>query len=117
MIASANSEMRAGANGAATFVLFFVQALVSLAASAVTFFDGMSVGPCVTTCDYDLKWFAFAFTPTVALWMFVVAVVANIVLRIARPGRLTWWIPAVGIVVGLTALLVSLRAADIAMAV
>ena len=109
--------MRAGADGAATFVLFFVQAFVSLAASATTFLDGMSVGPCVTTCDYDLKWFAFSFTPIVALSTFVVAVVANIVLRIARPGRLTWWIPAVGIAVVLTALFVSLRAADVAMAV
>jgi len=109
--------MKSGADFAATTVLLVLQALVSLFAVAVTFLDGLSVGPCVSTCDYDLKWFAFALTPIVALTALVIVVGGLGVLRFRRSRRLRWWIPAVGLVVVVLALLASLNLADFAMRV
>jgi hypothetical protein len=115
--AGTRGEMKSGADFAATTVLLVLQALVSLFAVAVTFLDGLSVGPCVSTCDYDLKWFAFALTPVVALTAFVVVIVGLGVLRFRRSHLLTWWIPAAGLVVVMVALFISRNAADIAMRV
>lgn len=112
-----DDEMRSSADRAATAVLIALQIIGSLFAVAVTFLGGMSVGPCVETCDYDLKWFAFALTPVVALAALVAVVVAVVVLRMLRPNRLAWWIPALGIALVGCALTVSLISADVAMRV
>ena len=117
MTTDTRGEPKSGADFATTTVLLVLQALVSLFAVAVTFLDGLSVGPCVSTCEYDLKWFAFALTPIVALTAFVVVVVGLGVLRFRRSRLLTWWIPTAGLAAVVTALFISRYSAEIAMRV